>query len=162
MFSKITRITRRGSIKLVAAIALIIVLAAFVGVGVYYYNAYHNLQFEITDVNIEDLTLQSTTLNFGLTINNTNMLPIYIPSGNFQIYVNGEYLGAGTFNSLSIPGNGLGEIHTPIKFNAADIPAAVYGLIMGAGNLTLTAEGTINLWIVDVPFNATLYDTKIA
>jgi LEA14-like dessication related protein len=141
---------------------IIIVVGALVGLGVYYYNAYHNLKFEITNVNIENLTLRSATLNFGLTLNNTNPLPLYIPNGSFQIYINGEYLGAGTFNALTIPGNSVAEIGSPVTFNTADIPSAVYGLIMGAGNVTVTAQGTINLWLRDVPFNTTLYDTKIS
>jgi LEA14-like dessication related protein len=161
LFRELIRDNREGSVKVIAVIVIVVVVVALVALSVYYYNAYHNLKFELTSVGVENLSVQSFTLNFGLTINNTNLLPVYIPSGYFEIYINGAHLGAGTFNSVTIGGNSLGEIVSPVTFNTTDIPSVIYFLIVGGGNITVASNGAINLWLFEVPFNTTVYETKV-
>ncbi|MCW4001187.1 MAG: LEA type 2 family protein [Candidatus Bathyarchaeota archaeon] len=155
------RSNRKGSLKLVAAIVAVIVLVALVALAVYYYSAYHNLGFQLNSVSLGSVSTSVLTLNFAIDVNNTNLLPIYIPSGSFDIYVNDQYLGKGTFNSLTVEGSSVGQIKAPVTFNVSDVPAVAAGILGGGGTVTVTIEGSADLWLLRVPFSSTLYDAKL-
>ncbi len=152
---------KKGSVKLIAVVVVIIVLIALVGLAVYYYNAYHNLTFQLNDVTLGSVSSSALTLNFVIGVNNTNLLPVYIPSGSFEIYINNQHLGKGTFNSVTVGGNSQGQVNAPATFNATDIPSVIMGLITGGGSVTVTIQGSADLWLFSVPFNSTLYNAKI-
>ena len=100
--------------------------------------------------------LTSVQTNFGITIGNPSALPIYIPNGNFNIYVNDQYLGKGSFGSLTIGGNSQSQITVPVTFNTTDVSSVLFGIITGGGTVTVTIQGSVNLVLFSVPFNATL------
>ena len=160
-FIKRLKHSRKGSTKVIAAIIIIIVVIALVSLVVYYYNAYHNLTFELNKIGLGTVTSSSLTLNIGISINNPNFLPVYIPSGSFTVYLNGQRLGVGDFGSLTIGGNSQSVISAPVTFNLADVPSVVFGLITGGGRVTVNVQGSANLVLFNVPFNSTLYDTTI-
>lgn len=161
-FFKHLKYDRKGSTKVIAIITIIIVVIALVGLVVYYYNAYHNLTFELNEVNVANASLASMTLNIKIDINNPNLLPVYIPSGSFTVYLNGQRLGVGDFGSLTIGGNSQGVITAPVTFNATDVPSVLFGIITGGGRVTLSVQGSANLVLFSVPFNSTLYDITIS
>ena len=84
---------------------MVIVLIALVGFGFYYYDAYHKLAFQLSSVSVVDVGVSSLVMNFGIEIRNPNALPIYVPNGSFQVYINNVDLGRGTFGSTTIGGN---------------------------------------------------------
>lgn len=149
-----------GSGKIVAVAVILIVVIAIAGLTVYYYDAYHKLTFELKSVGLSNISLTSVQTTFDLQIGNPNALPIYIPDGNFEIYINNQYLGAGTFGAVTVAGNSQSIITIPVTFNVSDVPQVLYSLIIGGGTVTVTVQGQANLVLFSVPFNATLYNAS--
>lgn len=146
--------------KIVALSIGLIVIIVIAGLAVYYYDAYHKITFELKSVNIGNVSLTSVQTSFDISIGNPNALSVYIPDGNFQIYINNQYLGAGTFGSVTVAGNSQSVITVPVTFYASDVPQVVYGLITGGGSVTVTLQGQANLVLFSVPFNTTLYNVS--
>jgi LEA14-like dessication related protein len=111
---------------------------------------------------VGNASLASVTLNVQISINNPNLLPVYIPSGSFTVYLNGQRLGVGDFGSLTIGGNSQGVISAPVIFNATDVPSVLFGIITGRGKVTVNVVGSANLVLFNVPFNSTVYNTTIS
>ncbi len=146
--------------KIVAAVIILIVVIVVAGLAVYYYDAYHKLTFELKSVNLSSVSLTSVQTNFGIAISNPGPLPIYVPSGNFTVYINDVTSGTGSFGSLTVGGNSQSLITVPVDFNPTGLPSGIYGLITGGGTVTVTIVGSANLVLFSVPFNATLYDAS--
>ena len=146
--------------KIIALAIILIVIVAIAGLAIYYYDAYHKLTFQLSGVSVGNVSLTTLTANFVITIGNPNQLPIVIPIGDFQIYINNQHLGKGTFGSQTIAGNSQSQITVPVTFSAANIPSALYGVITGGGTVTVTIQGSANLVLFNVPFNATLYNAN--
>jgi LEA14-like dessication related protein len=146
--------------KIVAAAVILIVLVAVAGLGIYYYDAYHKLTFQLKSISLGSVSLSSVQTNFGIAIGNPSQLPIYIPSANFDIYVNDQYLGKGSFGALTIGGNSQSQISVPVTFSTADVSSVLIGLITGGGSVTVTIQGSANLVLLSIPFNTTLYDAS--
>jgi LEA14-like dessication related protein len=136
------------------------VVIAIAGIAVYYYDAYHKLTFQLSGVSLGNTSLTSIQTIFAITINNPNLLPIYVPSGNFQIYINSQYLGQGTFGSMTIGGNSQDQINVPVTFSATDTPSVIYGILTGGGSVSVTIQGSANLVLFNVPFNSTIYNVN--
>jgi LEA14-like dessication related protein len=152
---------RKGSGKIIALVLIIIVVFALVSLAIYYYYAYNNLTFNLNQVRLGEVSSNSLTLNVQIAINNTYLLPVYIPSGSFTLYLNDQRLGTGTFNSITVGGNNQGIVTVPVTINAADVPSAAFGVLTGGGTVTLTVQGSANLVVFSVPFNATLYNAQL-
>lgn len=152
---------RKGSGKIIALVVIVIVVVALVGLAVYYYFAYNSLTFNLNRVRLGEVSTSSITLNVQIAVNNTYLLPVYIPSGSFTLYVNEERLGTGTFNSITVGGNNVGVVTAPVTVNAGDVPAVVFGLLTGGGAVTLTVDGSANLFLFSVPFNSTVYNAQL-
>ena len=143
---------------MIVLVAVLIVVIVIAGIAVYYYNAYHKLTFQLSSVSLGTVTISSIQTNFLITIHNPNALPIYIPNGDFQVYINNQDLGKGTFNSLTVAGNSQSEIKVPVTFSASNVPGVIYGLISGGGAVNVTVKGSANLGLFSVPFSSTLYN----
>jgi LEA14-like dessication related protein len=146
--------------KIIALAVILVVVIVIAGFGVYYYDAYHKLTFELKNVGLGTMSLTSLQANFDIAIGNPNALPVYVPDGSFQIYVNNQYLGAGNFGSQTIAGNSQNIITVPVTFYASDVPSILYGLITGGGSVTVTIQGQANVLLFSVPFNTTLYNAS--
>ncbi len=145
-------------IALAVCIIVVIVVAGF---AVYYYDAYNKLTFELKSVGVGDVSLTSIQITLRLQITNPNALPVYIPDGSFDIYINAIYLGAGTFGAVTVNGNSQDQITVPVTFNALDVPSVLYGIITGGGTVAVTVKGQANLVLSSVPFESTLYNVTI-
>jgi LEA14-like dessication related protein len=152
---------KMASGKIIAVVAVLIIVMAVASIGVYYYDAYHKLAFQLDSVSVTDLSLSSLQMNLVMEIGNPNLLPIYIPSGSFEIYINSQHLGKGNFGSTTIAGNSKDQIAVPITFSISDLPAVLNGLIIGGGNVTVSVQGSINLVFFSVPFNSTVYNGSV-
>ncbi len=146
--------------KIIVLAAVLIVIVAFASLGFYYYDAYHKLTFQISNVNVTNLSLSSFQMNLGLEIRNPNSLPIYIPSGDFEIYINNQNLGKGTFGSTTLGGNSQTTIVVPLVFSTSDLPSVLYGVFIGGGNVTVSIQGSANLVLFRIPFNSTVYSAS--
>jgi LEA14-like dessication related protein len=151
---------KMASRKIIALAAILIVIVAFASLGVYYYDAYHKLTFQLSNVNLTNLSLSSLQMNLGIEISNPSSLPLYIPSGDFEIYLNNQNLGKGTFGSTTIGGNSQNMIVVPLTFSTSDLPSVLYGILTGGGNVTVSIQGSANLGLFRIPFNSTLYNAS--
>ena len=159
----IPQTTRKPRLRRKLLIAsFLIVLAVGSGLAVYYYDAYHKLGFGLAGVGIGDIGYTSAELRLTLEIQNPGFLPIYIPSGDFEIYLNDQHLCSGHFASILVGGNSKGRVLVPVTFYATDIPFLAYGLITGGGTVTIRLEGSAHALLLDLPFSTTLYDAKLA
>jgi LEA14-like dessication related protein len=147
--------------KIIALVVGLIVVIVIAGLAVYYYDAYHKLTFDLKGVDINNISLTSVQTTFELQIGNPNALPIYIPDGTFEIYVNNQDLGSGSFGSVTVAGNSQTQLNVPVMFNSTDVPSVIYGIITGGGSVNVTIQGKANLWLFSVPFNATLYNASL-
>ena len=146
--------------KIVAAAVILIAIGVVAGVALYYNDAYHRLTFELKSVGLASIGVTALQTNFGLAIGNPGPLPIYVPNGNFEVYINDVHVGTGSFGSLTIAGNSQSLITIPVTFNPTEVPSVVYGLITGGGTVTVTIAGSANLGLFSVPFNTTLYEAS--
>ena len=146
--------------KIVAATVILIVLVVIAGLGFYYYDAYHKLTFELDSVSLGSVSMTSVQTNFAITIGNPGPLPVVIPSGNFDVFLNGQFLGKGSFGAITIGGSSQSTITVPVTFNTADALSVLFGIITGGGSVTVTIQGSADLVLFKVPFNATLYDAN--
>jgi len=144
--------------KIIALTVILIVLIVVAGLVVYYYNAYHSLTFKINSVSLGNVSLSSLSINLAFSIGNPNPLPIFVPNGNFEIYINNQHIGNGTFGSVTIGGNSQSTITVPVTFSASELPSVLYGLITGGGSVTVTIQGSANLGLFSIPFDTTLYN----
>ncbi len=150
-----------ASKKIIAVVAVLIIVIAVASIGVYYYDAYHKLTFQLSSVSVTNLSLSTLQMNLIMEISNPSLLPIFIPSGSFEIYINSQHLGKGTFGSTTIGGNSQNQIAVPVTFSTSDLPAVLFGLIIGGGNVTVSVQGSINLVFFSVPFNSTVYNGSV-
>jgi LEA14-like dessication related protein len=146
--------------RIVAAVIIIVVVVVIAGFAIYYYDAYHKLTFQLKSVSLSSASLTSVKTNFGLAIGNPGPLPIYVPSGSFNVYINEVSVGTGSFSSLTVGGNSQSLITVPVDFNPTTLPSTVYNFITGGGSVTVTIVGSANLALFSVPFNATLYNAS--
>ncbi len=149
-----------ASRKLIGLAALLIVIIAFASLCVYYYDAYHKLTFQLSNVKVTNLSLSYLQMNLDLQISNPNALPLYIPSGDFEIYLNNQNLGKGTFGSTTIGGNSQNIIVVPLTFSTLNLSSVLYGIFAGGGNVTVSIQGSANLVLFRIPFNSTVYNAS--
>ncbi len=146
--------------KFVAAVIILIVVVLVAGLAIYYYDAYHKLTFQLKSVSLGSVSITSVQTNFGIAITNPGPLPIYVPNGNFNVYINDVAIGTGSFSSLTVGGNSQSLITVPVDFNPTGLPSAVIGLITSGGTVTVSIVGSANLVLFNVPFNSTLYNAS--
>lgn len=146
--------------KIVAAVIVLIVVVLVAGLAIYYYDAYHKLTFQLKSVSLGSVSITSVQIFFGIAISNPGTLPIYVPNGNFDVYINDVAVGKGSFGSLTIGGNSQSLITVPVDFNPTGLPSAVIGLITGGGSVTVSIVGSADLVLFNVPFNSTLYNVS--
>lgn len=144
--------------RIVALVVVLVIIILVAGFVVYYYDAYHKLTFTLTGASLGTVSLTSVQTYFTLQIRNPNLLPLYIPSGSYQVYVNNQYLGKGTFGSLTVGGHSIDQLKVPLTVSALSVASVVYGLITSGGSVTITLQGSANLFLFNAPFKTTLYN----
>ncbi|MCD6242654.1 LEA type 2 family protein [Candidatus Bathyarchaeota archaeon] len=149
--------TRRKKIALVILLSILIIL---ISLGIYYNNAYRRLKLNLVGVGLGSVTYTSAEIRLIIEVQNPNVLPIYVPSGDFDVYINNQHFCDGNFGSFTVAGNGRTRITVPVTFYITDVPAVLYGLITGGGTVTVTLEGVVHVILSDVPFSTTLYNAK--
>lgn len=116
--------------KLFVACFLLILIA---GLGLYYYDAYHKLGISVVGVGLGDVSYISAEIKLTLEIHNPNLLPVLVPSGDFDIYLNNQHLAYGSFGSLIVAGSSRARVTVSVAFSAIDVPFLVYGVATGGG-----------------------------
>ena len=138
-------------------ICFIVLVAAF---GLYYYNAIHRLRFQLVDIGLGTVGLTSAEIKLTIEVQNPNILPIYIPSIDFDVYVNNQRLANGYTGAFTVGGSGRQSVIVSVTFAYIDIGMTIVNLITGGGTVTVKADGAANFFLFGVPFSTTLYDAK--
>jgi len=136
-------------------VCLTIIVAAL---GLYYYNAIHRLRYQLVDLGLGTVGLTSAEIKLTIEVQNPNVLPIYIPSIDFDVYVNNQRLANGYTGAFTVGGSSRQSVVVSVTFAYLDIGMTIAGLITGGGTVTVRAEGSANFFLFGVPFSTTLYD----
>lgn len=130
----------------------------FVSTGAYYYNAIHRLRFQLVDVGLGTVGLTSAEIKVKVEIQNPNALPIYIPSLDFEIYVNDNHLGYGYSGGFTVGGSSSHVITVSLTFPYLDVATTIVNLILNHATVTVRADGSASFFIVNAPFSTTPID----
>lgn len=147
----------KRKIVLVVLLSIIIVM---VSLAIYYNNAYRRLKLSLVGVGLGSVTYTSAEIRLTIDVQNPNVLPLYVPSGDFDVYINNQHFCTGNFGSFTVGGNGRVRITVPITFYLTDVPMVLYGLITGGGTVTVRLDGVAHAILFDIPFSTTLYNAK--
>jgi LEA14-like dessication related protein len=118
------------------------------------------LKINLVGVGLGSVTYTSAEIRLIIEVQNPNALPVYVPSGNFEVYINDQHFCDGNFGSFTGGGNSHTRITVPITFYLTDVPMVLYGLITGGGTVTVRLDGVVHVILFDVPFSTTLYNAK--
>ncbi len=96
--------------KIIAGIFAILVILLIAGLYLFSQiqekEAFKNVEMDFESVEIKNIDLQQITLNLNLNAYNPNKIPATLDGADYEIYLNGVYMGNGTFNEqLIIPPN---------------------------------------------------------
>jgi len=149
--------SRRRKILLVVLLSALVIL---ISLAVYYNSAYRRLKFNLVGVGLGSVTYTSAEIRLTIEVQNPNALPVYVPSGDFEVYINDQHFCSGKFGSFSVGGSSRTRITVPVTFYLTDVPMVLYGLITGGGTVTVRVDGVIHIILFDVPFSTTLYNAK--
>ena len=148
---------RRRKILLVVLLSVLVIL---VSLAVYYNSAYRRLELNLVGVGLGSVTYTSAEIRLTVEVQNPNALPVYVPSGNFEVYINDQHFCDGNFGSFTVGGNSHTRITVPVTFYLTDVPMVLYGLITSGGTVTVRLDGVVHVILFDVPFSTTLYNAK--
>jgi LEA14-like dessication related protein len=146
--------------KIMAAVVFVIVVVVIAGFAIYYNDAYRKLTFELKGVSLTSASFTLVATNFEIAMGNPGPLPIYVPSGSFDVYINGVAVGVGSFSSQTISGNSVSLNTVPVDFNPTTLPSVILGLITGGGTVNIAIAGSANLVLFSIPFNSTLHNAS--
>jgi LEA14-like dessication related protein len=149
--------SRRRKILLVVLLATLVIL---ISLAVYYNTAYRRLKFNLVGVGLGSVTYTSAEIKLTIEVQNPNALPVYVPSGDFDVYINDQHFCSGKFGSFSVGGSSRARITVPVTFYITDVPTVLYGLITGGGTVNVRLEGVAHVFLFDIPFSTTLYNAR--
>ncbi len=133
----------------------ILLVATFFLIGLYYYNASRNLRFEVVGVGLRDLGLTGATLEISVEVSNPSWIPVYLTSTSFDIFVNGQFVGNGGTEAVTIGGSSSKVITATVTFKYADIAPTMISVIKKGGTATIMIAGVAHLFIFNIPFTNT-------
>ncbi len=96
--------------KIIAGIFAILVILLIAGLYLFSQiqekEAFKNVEMDFESVEIKNIDLQQITLNLNLKAYNPNKIPATLDGADYEIYLDGIYIGNGTLNEqLIIPPN---------------------------------------------------------
>jgi LEA14-like dessication related protein len=141
-------------------VVLLSILIVLVSLAIYYNNAYRRLKLSLVGVGLGSVTYTSAEIRLIIEVQNPNVLPLYVPSGDFEVYINDQHFCSGNFGSFTVGGNGRTRITVPVMFYITDVPMVLYGLITSGGTVIVRLDGVAHVILFDVPFSTTLYNAK--
>jgi len=128
--------------------------------GLYYYSAIHQLKANIVDIGLMDAGIISAHVEVVVEMQNPSLVPIYITSGDFTVYVNNQRLGYGSLGSFTVGGNGKQLVPVTVSFSYVDVGMAIANLITGGGTVDVRLDGSFSTFIVSVQFSTVLYNAR--
>lgn len=135
---------------------------------VYYYYAIPRLanHFELSGLDLGDVDTVgpvpvSAEIILVFEVRNPNVLPIYVPSGSFDVFINDQHLAKGDIPSFFIWGGSLQRVTVPVRGSLVGVAASIVSLVFGGGRITVEAQGTFNALLLSVPFVTTLYNATL-
>ncbi len=96
--------------KIIAGIFAILVILLIAGLYLFSQiqekEAFKNVEMDFESVEIKGIDLQQMTLNLNLKVHNPNKIPATLDGADYEIYLEGIYIGNGSLNEkITIPSN---------------------------------------------------------
>lgn len=129
-----------------------LILIILIGGGIYYYYAFQQLDFQIENASIENISLSGVALEIYIRVQNPNPLPIVITSTKFDVYLNDQYIGKGISEATTIGGNGFRTIQTPVHITFSGLALGIINELTKGGVVTIEVVGEASLFIFSLPF----------
>jgi LEA14-like dessication related protein len=136
--------------NVIAAITLAIILSVS-GFLIYIYyaevEAMSNIEVTVNDVDIKDIVPTSFKLKLDANIYNPTDQDISRLSSKFDIYIEDNYVGEGSFSNVFIPAHAQSEKDISITIYYSGLAAATADVIKNVikeGNFDLTISGELN------------------
>lgn len=155
MEEKETNLQRKKIIILLLCFAVIIA-----SIGLYYYNAIHRLRIRLVDVGLGTVGVTSAEIKLKIEVQNPNALPVYIPSLDFDVYVNDQHLANGYLGAFTVGGGGRHQKWVSLTFSYIDVATTLVNLIINHETVTVRVDGSANFFLVSIPFTTTLLNVE--
>lgn len=119
-------------------------------------------QVDVSDINLKGIGTEGIVVDVVLKITNPNRLPMTFDRATFNVYIDDEYVGRGTFPGIQISGYSTQLIDTETVVSWGGGLKGMWnvfrGSISGSGS-TLTIDGTAYLDVpvlgtVSIPFSS--------
>ncbi len=111
----------------------IVVILGIAGFGGGMYYAANNLEYEFVSIDRIRLSGTSLVIDLKIKITNPTMFYVTIDGGNYDLYIDGRYIGAGEFGKLSLwQGSQNITIQQQISNLPLELLAKASGVILGS------------------------------
>jgi len=108
---------------------------------------------EIESVKLEKIEILSRTIFLGINLKiiNKNSIDVELSNGSYDVYINGNYFGKGSFNDKKeIKKNNDTTISLPVNSKVED---ALLNLVQGGYKLNYKVSGTVKVKANNSSFN---------
>ncbi len=131
-------------------IVIILVLLLFtLFLGYTYYvdaDTLQHISAEVSSIQQVYVTIPATTITFTLNISNPGQRSINQLSSTFDLYIEQNYLGSGSFHDLTIPPQSSQFTQVTMSLDNSEIAASVVDMLSNlrfSQNTTVKVEGTM-------------------
>jgi len=137
------------------AVVFILLVISLIVFSHYYYDAVKNLRFRVVGASLRDVSLTGARIEFEVEASNPSVMPVYLTSTSFTIFINNQSLGYGTTEAIIINSRGSKVTTANIEFSYADMALTIIDVMRKGGLVTVTIKGQAHLFIIDIPFTNT-------
>ena len=96
--------------------------------------------------------IDSIQISIDLILVNNGLFPVIIPSFDFDGYINGQYIGNGSYdNQIVINSKANQTVSVDFNFRLDTIPNIAQSLLNNSGNATFSFDGKAHLSSFDIP-----------
>lgn len=116
----------------------IIVIIGIAGFGGGMYYAANNLEYEFVSIDKISMSFTSVLIEMTMKITNPTYFLVIIDGGSYDLYIDGNYVGAGEFGKLTLwKGSQNMTIQQRISNLPADLLAKIPGVLLGTQSLEI-------------------------
>lgn len=138
--------------KIITGIVLLIVFVGLIA-GILLFpqiqerEAFKNVEIDFESVEIKNIGSEQITLNLNLKAHNPNKIPATLDKADYEIYLEGAYIGNGSINEkITIPPNETKIVKSEINFKYKDLNqllSIAEKILKNNGKVNITIKGNV-------------------